>query len=217
MIGEKLGMTQIFRENGEVVPTTVLRVGPCLVVRIGRGGKDARPAVQMGFGDVEEKRLTKPLRGHFSKAGVAPRRVLRESRIPGDELDSYSVGQEILVSVFKKGDLVDVTGTSKGRGFAGVVKRHGFAGFKASHGTHEYFRHGGSIGAAMTGGGRTFRGRRMPGRLGGARNTVHNLEVLEVREEENLLFIRGAVPGPVHSTVTVRKAVKGCRKRKKGR
>lgn len=207
LIGKKIGMTQLFGADGSVVPVTVIQTGPCIVVQKKEAGKDGYDALQLGFGSKKNQRLNKAEQGHVVKAGKGAFQALREFRSQGAA--QYAVGQEIKVAdVFKVGDLVDVSGTSKGRGFTGVIKRWAFSGFPASHGTHEYFRHGGSIGNRSYPG-RVFKGKRMAGHWGNERVSVQNLEVVGVRAEENLLLVRGAVPGAKRGVVFIRRAVKG--------
>lgn len=203
LIGRKVGMTQVYTPEGRLVPVTVIEVGPCTVVATRRVERDGYVAAQLGFGAVPERRLTKAERGQFAKAGVGPFRVLREFRLP--EGEPPSVGTEIRVGeVFAAGERIAVTGITKGRGTAGVMKRHRFGGFPASHGTHEYFRHGGSIGNRSFPG-RVFKGKRMAGRYGAERVTTRNLRVVAVRPEEHLLLVQGAVPGARNGTLVVRK------------
>lgn len=207
LIGRKVGMTQVYTPEGVLVPVTVIEAGPCTVVATRRAERDGYVAAQLGFGAVRERRLTKAERGQFAKAGVGPFRVLREFRLPDGEVPA--VGTEIRVGdVFAPGERIAVTGTTKGRGTAGVMKRHRFGGFPASHGTHEYFRHGGSIGNRSFPG-RVFKGKRMAGRYGAERVTTRNLRVVAVRPEEHLLLVQGAVPGARNGTVVVRKVRKG--------
>jgi large subunit ribosomal protein L3 len=207
LIGKKLGMTQLFSADGGVVPVTVIETGPCVVLQKKEAARDGYDAVQVGFGSKKNQRVNKPEQGHMKKVAKGAFRVLREFR--SEDVGKYEVGQEIKVSdLFKAGDRVDVTGTSKGRGFAGVIKRWGFGGFPASHGTHEYFRHGGSIGNRSFPG-RVFKGKKMAGHWGNERVSVQNLEVLEVRPEGNLLLVKGSVPGSRRGVVLVRRAVKG--------
>jgi large subunit ribosomal protein L3 len=207
LIGKKLGMTQVFDEKGELIPVTVIQAGPCTVVQAKTAASDGYAAVQLGFGDMKAQRGTKAYRNHCLKAGKGVFRVLREFRTADGE--SYSVGQEITVdTMFKPGDRVDVTGTSKGRGFAGVIKRHGFGGFPGSHGTHEYFRHGGSIGNRSYPG-RVFKGKRMAGQYGNERTTTQNITVVAVRAADHILLVRGCVPGTRNGLIVVRQAVKG--------
>lgn len=206
LIGQKLGMTQVFEPGGELVPVTVLRVGPCTVVQVKTEATDGYAAVQLGFGEQKATRVPKAIVGHCRRVGDRVFRVLREFSVGPDE--AYTAGHEVRVGdVFRPGEYVDVTGTSKGRGFAGVMKRHGFGGFPGSHGTHEYFRHGGSIGNRSFPG-RVFKGKRMAGHYGAERVTVQNLQVIAVYPEENVMLVRGAVPGPNGGIVLVRKAVK---------
>jgi len=196
-------MTQVFAQNGNLVPVTVLEMGPCTVVAARRPERDGYSAAQLGFGQRKLEKLSKPLRGQFEKAGAGAFRVLREFPVSGD--DAPAVGTAISVAdVFTVGEKVQITGTSKGKGTAGVMKRHGFAGFPGSHGTHEYFRHGGSIGNRSYPG-RVFKGKRMSGRMGNERISTPNLVVVEIRPEENLLLVRGAVPGARNGVVLVRK------------
>jgi large subunit ribosomal protein L3 len=207
LIGKKLGMTQIYTDRGELVPVTVIQAGPCTVVQAKTATTDGYAAVQLGFGEKKSQRATKPVRQHCVKAGKGVFQVLREFRLEGDATDLALGGEVVVGSVFKAGDLVDVTGVSKGRGYAGVIKRHGFSGFPGSHGTHEYFRHGGSIGNRSFPG-RVFKGKRMAGQLGNENVTIQNLEVIGVRPDENLLLVRGAVPGARGGLVLVHPAVK---------
>jgi large subunit ribosomal protein L3 len=204
ILGRKHGMTQIFDEKGEVIPVTVIEAGPCVVVQKKTTETDGYNAIQVGFGDVKEKRLTKPLIGHFKKAGVPFKRYLREFRL--DDVSGYEVGSEIKVDIFKPGDRVDVTGISKGKGFAGVVKRYGASRGPMSHGS-KYHRRVGSMGAT-TDPGRTFKGKIMPGHMGHKRVTVQNLEVVKVDPELNLLLVKGSVPGPKGSLLIIKDSVK---------
>jgi large subunit ribosomal protein L3 len=201
ILGTKLGMTQVFDDEGRVVPVTVVRAGPCPVVQVRTKERDGYNAVQLGFG--ARKRANKPLAGHFSKAGVEPTRYLVELELEAD----YELGQLVTVEQFTPGQLVDVSGRSKGKGFAGVMKRHGFAGLGAGHGVHKVHRAPGAIGACATPA-RVFPGTRMAGRLGGVRVTTQNLALAGVDAERNLLLIKGAIPGPNGSLVIVRDAVK---------
>jgi large subunit ribosomal protein L3 len=202
LLGRKLGMTQIFDARGETVPVTVLEVGPCVVTQILTEEKNGYSAVQLGFG--HKKRLNEPERGHL-KASGAQSRYLREMKNDGAE--AYEVGQTLKADFFAVGDLVDVTGTSKGKGFAGVIKRHGFAGGPKTHGQSDRWRAPGSIGATTTPG-RVFRGQRMAGRMGHERVTVQNLRVVRVDAERNLLLVEGSVPGPNEGLLLVRRAIK---------
>jgi len=210
LIGRKIGMTQVFVPTGELVPVTVIQAGPCTVVQTKAPGTDGYAAVQLGFGEKKAQRATKAYRTHALKAGKGVFVVLRE--FAPEAAAAFTVGEQITVSqVFQEGDRVDVTATSKGRGYAGVIKRHGFGGFPGSHGTHEYFRHGGSIGNRSYPG-RVFKGKRMAGQLGNVRVTTQNLEVIAVRSDDNLLLVRGCVPGARNGIVMVRPAVKGGRR-----
>lgn len=208
MVGRKLGMTQVFSESGDRVPVTVVRTGPCTVVQKKTEENDGYSAVQLGFEEVKAQRLTRPEKGHLDKAGVPPRRVLFEVRLPAKEAGALEVGQTLgCADAFQPGQRVDVTGTTKGRGFTGVVKRHGFPTRTSSHGTHEYFRHGGANGSG-TFPGRVFPGLRMAGHYGDERCTILRLEVVRIDPERNLLFIRGAVPGAANGLVRVRGAIR---------
>lgn len=212
LIGKKVGMTQVYDPKGELVSVTVIEAGPCTVVQTKTPASDKYAAVQLGFGEKKQQRASKALRNHCLKAGKGVFSVLREFPVADDA--SYSVGQEItLEALFKVGDLVDVTGTSKGRGYTGVIKRHGFAGFPGSHGTHEYFRHGGSIGNRSYPG-RVFKGKRMAGQYGNEKVTTQNIRVVAVRAAENLILVRGAVPGSRNGVVILRPAVKGANRAK---
>ena len=207
LVGRKLGMTQIFDEAGNVAGVTVIEVKANTVVQVkSTSGKDGYGAIQLGYGTRKESRVTKAELGHAKKAGVGPFKVVREVRI--SDPSAFSAGQELnLTGVFAAKEKVDVIGTSKGRGFAGVMKRHNFRGFKRTHGVHEYYRHGGSIGTRLTPG-RTLKGVKMPGHMGNARVTVQNLRVVRVDAERNLLFVKGGVPGADGGYVVIRKAVK---------
>jgi len=189
--GKKLGMTQIF-EGDALIPVTVVKTVSGVVVQKKTKEKDKYSAIQVGFEEVKKSRISRPLLGHFRKVNLLPKRYLREIR--GEGVSSYKVGDEIKLNVFKKGDLVKVTGISKGKGFAGVVKRYGFKGGPASHGAAQWHRRPGSIGASSSPS-RVFKGKKMPGRMGAKRVTVQNLEVIEVNEEKSLLLIKGSVPG----------------------
>jgi len=202
----KLGMTRLFDETGRCLAVTVLDATPNAVVQKKTPQNDGYSAVQLGMGTRARKNVPRPLLQHFEKAGVPPAAVLSESRLADEDATNYEVGQEIRVDVFSAGERVDVIATSKGRGTAGVVKRHGFPVHTESHGTHEFFRHGGSIGAGSFPG-RVIKGVRMAGRHGNSRVTTRNLEVVRVDAEKNLLFVRGAVPGHNQGVVRVRPAV----------
>jgi large subunit ribosomal protein L3 len=205
VLGTKLGMTQVFNDEGKVVPVTVVAAGPCVVTAVRTPGADGYSAVQLGYGEIDPRRVTKPVAGHFTKAGLTPRRYLVELRT--DDADQYTLGQELTAETFGAGDLVDVTGRSKGKGTAGVMKRHGFHGLGSSHGTQRKHRSPGSIGGCATPG-RVFKGMRMAGRMGNARTTVPRLTVHSVDAERGLLLIKGAVPGPRGGLVLVRSAAK---------
>ena len=203
----KIGMTQLFSETGECIPVTVLDAGPNRVVQKKSEERDGYSALQLGYGERRPSRTPKAERGHFAKAGVAPQRALQESRIGAEQAAEYEVGQEIGVAIFSEGQRVDVIGTSKGRGTTGVIKRHGFAIKKRTHGTHEFFRHGGSIGAGSYPS-RVIKGLGMPGRMGAERVTTLNIEVVRVDPEKGLLFVRGGVPGHINGLVRVRSSVR---------
>jgi large subunit ribosomal protein L3 len=205
ILGTKLGMTQVFDENNRVVPVTVVQAGPNVVTQVRTPEKDGYTAVQLAFGAIDPRKVNKPETGHFAKAGVTPRRHLVELRT--SDAAEYSVGQEITAEVFSDGAVVDVVGTSKGKGNAGVMKRHGFKGLGASHGTQRKHRSPGSIGGCATPG-RVFKGLRMAGRMGSARVTTQNLTVHRVDAERGLLLIKGAVPGPRGGLVVVKSAAK---------
>ena len=206
VLGEKLGMTQVFDENNRVVPVTVVKAGPCVVTQVRTPDKDGYSAVQIGFGQVDPRKVNKPLAGHFAKAGVTPRRHLVELRT--DDASEYTLGQELGPDTFEEGQLVDVVGTSKGKGFAGVMKRHGFSGLRGSHGVERKHRSPGSIGGCATPG-RVFKGMRMAGRMGSVRVSAQNLTVHGIDTDNGLLLIKGAVPGPTGAVVLVRTASKG--------
>jgi large subunit ribosomal protein L3 len=221
--------TEIYTEDGTAVPVTAVEAGPCTVLQIKTAEKEGYNAIQIGFADKPARRVpdeklkkaqgaharyallhgrtTRPMRGHFFKAGEgAPKRIVRELRLPADQVAGFEPGQEIKLDIFEEGEYVDVAGTSKGHGFTGVVKRHGFAMFPKSHGTHEWTRHGGSIGCRKPM--RTRRGQRMPGQDGNTRVTVQNLRVVKVMPEQNVLLIRGGLPGPNGGFLVLRKAIK---------
>ena len=205
IIGRKIGMTQVFLEDGSILPATVVEAGPCKVIQKKTKEKDGYEALQLGFLPKNARLVNKPLAGHFKKAGAEPYAVLREFRVEG--VEGMELGQEVTLDLFKPGDVVDVTGWSKGRGFAGVIKRHGFHGFPASRGTHEYFRHGGAI-SAHTYPGRVFKGHRMPGQYGNERITVQNIRVVDVKEDQNLILLEGGIPGARNGWVLIRSATK---------
>ena len=205
LLGTKLGMTQTWDENNRVVPVTVISAATNVVTQVRQPDTDGYSAVQIGFGEIDGRKVTKPMAGHFEKAGVTPRRHLVEIRTA--DAASYSPGQEISPGLFASGEMVDVTGTSKGKGFAGVMKRHGFQGQRASHGAHRIHRAPGSIGACSTPA-RVFKGMRMAGRMGGDRVTTQNLVVHAVDAERGLILLKGAVPGPRGGLVLIRSASK---------
>lgn len=226
IIGKKIGMTQIFDEKGKVIPVTVVEAGPCVVAQIKTVDNDGYEAVQLGFGDVKLKiqngtgkgkrvrsekfkdqpvNITMPLLGHFKKADVAPKRTLREFRV--DDISAYNVGDIVKADAFAEGDKIDVTGTSKGKGYAGVIKRWNFQRLKETHGSGPVARHGGSMGACSTPS-RVWKGKKMAGHLGAEKVTVQNLQVVKVDVENNLIAIKGAVPGPNGGTVVIRDSVK---------
>jgi len=206
LLGRKLGMTQVWDENNRVIPVTVLEASTNVVTQIRTRENDGYSAVQLGFGEIDGRKLNKPRAGHFAKAGVTPRRHLVEIRT--EAVADYTVGQEISPEIFTAGDKVDVTATSKGKGFAGVMKRHGFAGVSASHGAHRNHRKPGSIGGCATPG-RVFKGLRMAGHMGTDTVTVQNLTVHAVDSERGLILVKGAVPGPKGALVVIRSAAKG--------
>jgi large subunit ribosomal protein L3 len=205
LLGEKLGMTQVFDENNRMVPVTVVKAGPCVVTQIRTPEKDGYSAVQIAYGAIDPRKVNKPEAGHFAKAGVPPRRFLVEIRTA--DAASYTVGQEVTADLFPAGSRVDVVGTSKGKGYAGVMKRHNFSGVSASHGAHRNHRKPGSIGACATPA-REVQGTRMAGRMGHARTTTQNLTVHALDVERGLLLVKGAIPGPTGGVVLVRNAVK---------
>ena len=204
ILATKVGMTQIFNEDGVLTPVTVLQAGPCVVTQIKTVENDGYSAVQVGFGDIREKLVNKPKKGHFAKAGVTAKRFLKEFRL--EDAESYTLGQEIKADVFAAGDKVDATAKSKGKGFQGAIKRHGQSRGPMAHGS-KYHRHAGSNGSATTPG-RVFKGKHMPGHMGAVRVTVQNLEVVSVDAEKNLILVKGAVPGPKKSLVMLKESVK---------
>ena len=205
LIGKKIGMTQIFDEKGKVVPVTVVEAGPCVVSQVKAVETDGYTAIQMGFGDIKPKHVTKPLQGHFKKADVAPKRILKEFRF--DDCSAYELGQVIKADLFAAGDKVDVTGKSKGKGYAGVIKRWNFARLKESHGTGPNARHGGSMGACSSPS-RVWKGKKMAGHLGAEKVTVQNLAVVKIDAEDNLIAIKGAIPGANGGYVVIKDSVK---------
>jgi large subunit ribosomal protein L3 len=206
LLGTKLGMTQVWDEHNKLVPVTVLEITPNVVTQIRTPEKDGYAAIQIAAGQIDPRKVSKPASGHFEAAGVTPRRHLTEVRT--DNAGVFELGQELAVDLFAAGQKVDVVGTSKGKGFAGVMKRHNFAGVSASHGAHRNHRKPGSIGASSTPS-RVFRGKRMPGRMGGDRVSVQNLTVHSIDVEQGLMLVKGAVPGARGRIVYVRNAVKG--------
>ena len=206
VLGKKLGMTQVWDADNRLVPVTVIEAGPCVVTQVRNADNDGYAAVQIAFGAIDPRKVTKPLTGHFEKAGVTPRRHLVELRTA--DAAEYSLGQELTAETFEAGQAVDVSGTTKGKGFAGVMKRHGFHGVSSSHGSHKNHRKPGSIGGCATPG-RVFKGMRMAGRMGGVRQTTQNLTIHAVDADRGLLLVKGAVPGPRGAVVLVRNAVKG--------
>ncbi len=204
ILGAKLGMTQVW-DNNKVVPVTVVLAGPCVVTQVRTPDKDGYAAVQLAYGAVNPRKVNKPKAGHYAKAGVAPRRHIVELRTT--DAGEYTLGQEVTAADFAAGTSIDVTGKTKGKGFAGVMKRHGFHGLRASHGVERKHRSPGSIGACATPG-RVFKGVRMAGRMGGQRFTVQNLQIQAVDPENNLILVRGAIPGPKGALVLVRTAAK---------
>ena len=205
ILGAKLGMTQVWDENNRVVPVTVVQAGPCVITQVRTADTDGYSAVQLAFGQIDPRKVNKPLSGHFAKADVAPRRHTVELRTT--DASEYGIGDEVTVDRFESGSVVDVTGTTKGKGYTGVMKRHGFSGLGAGHGVHRKHRSPGSIGGCATPG-RVFKGMRMAGRSGGVRQTTQNLTVHSVDADNNLLLIKGAVPGASGGLVLVRSGVK---------
>lgn len=205
LVGKKLGMTQLFDANGNVVPVTVIEAGPCVVVQKKTIENDGYEAVQVGFEDLKASKVNKPQKGHFAKGDVAPKKVLREFRL--EDISALNVGDLLKADVFAEGEHVDVTGTSKGKGYAGVIKRWNFARLKMSHGTGPVARHGGSLGACSTPS-RVMKGKKMAGHLGAERVTVQNLDVVKVDAENNIIAVKGAVPGPKGGIVVLKNSVK---------
>lgn len=205
IIGKKIGMTQVFDENGNVVPVTVIQAGPCTVVQKKTVEKDGYSAIQLGYADMKEKNVTKPMKGHFEKAGVTAKKVLKEFRI--EDAESINVGDVIGVDTFEIGSGVDVTGISKGKGFAGTIKRYNGHRTPMTHGGGPVHRHAGSMGACSSPS-RIYKGKKMPGHMGAVKVTVQNLDVIKVDAENNLLVVKGAIPGPKGSIVTVKSTVK---------
>ncbi len=205
IIGKKIGMTQIFDEAGKVIPVTVVEAGPCVVVQKKTVENDGYEAVQLGFGEIRAKRVNKPMAGHFKKADVALKRTLKEFRL--EDITAMNVGDILKADTFVEGDIVDVHGTSKGKGFQGTIKRHNNARLKETHGTGPVHRHAGSMGACSSPS-RIYKGKGMPGHMGAEKVTVQNLEIVKIDAENNLIAIRGAVPGPKNGTVTITDCIK---------
>ncbi len=204
LIAKKIGMTQIFDENGAVIPVTVLEAGPCTVVQIKNEETDGYKAVQLGFGDVKDKKVIKPIKGHFNKAKLAPKKHLREFRL--DNIEDFKVGNEIKADIFQAEDIVDIQGVSKGKGFQGVIKRHGQQRGPMGHGSM-YHRRPGSMGACATPG-RVFKGKKLPGHMGHVTVTIQNLRVVRVDLDKNVILVKGSVPGPKGAILKVKNAVK---------
>ena len=204
ILATKVGMTQIFDENGVLVPVTVLQAGPCVVTQVKTADNDGYSAIQVGFGEKKENRVNKPMKGQFAKAGVSCKRYLKEFRF--EDAETYTLGQEIKADICGAGDKSDATATSKGKGFQGAIKRHGQSRGPMAHGS-KYHRHAGSNGACSDPS-KVFKGKRMPGQMGGKKITVQNLEIVKVDVENNLLLVKGAVPGPKKSMVTIKETVK---------
>lgn len=207
LIGKKLAMTQVFNPNGTLVGVTALEVGPCVVIQKKTVEKDGYTALQIGFEDKKESRANRPENGHFSKAGVSPKKILKEFRVTEEIAAKYEVGQSIGIDAFEIGDIIDVTGTSIGKGFAGVFKKFNFHGGKATHGVHECYRHGGSLGQNMTPG-RVMKGKKMAGHHGNKKVTIQNVEVVRVFPQDNIIFVKGPLPGSKNSYLTVKPAIK---------
>ncbi|MBX3177985.1 MAG: 50S ribosomal protein L3 [Candidatus Hydrogenedentes bacterium] len=207
LLGRKLGMTRVFTEDGRWIHVTLVEAGPCTVIQKKTQDSDGYDAIQVGFGEARESRLNKPQLGHFKKAGQAPKQVLREFRVQADA--ELNVGDEIRNDIFKAGDRVDVSGTSKGKGFAGVIKRHGMGGGPGAHGSH-FHRAPGSIGQSADPS-KVYKGKRLPGRMGNNNRTTQNIEIVDVDAEKNLLLLRGAVPGANGGVVVLQRSVKGAK------
>ena len=206
LLGRKIGMTQLFDDEGNCIPVTVVEAGPCSVVQVKTADSDGYSAIQLGLDPRKDKHTTKAQKGHFEKAGVSPKRLVREIRLETDP--EYTAGQEVTIGdFFQEGATLDVTGNSKGKGFQGVMKRYNFAGFIRTHGTHEFFRHGGSIGTRLTPG-RVQKGQKMNGQMGNERVTVQNLTLTKIDADQNLMFIKGGLPGPNGGYLVIRQAVK---------
>jgi len=211
LLGQKVGMTQLYDATGNCTPATVLELGPCVVLDIKTPERDGYSAVKLGFGEKKASRTTKAELGVFAKANTTPKAFVREMRLSKEECEQFTVGQTLgLDEVFKVGDTIDVVGTSRGKGFQGVMKRYHFGGFRATHGTHEQFRHGGSIGCRLTPG-RVMKGTKMPGQMGNKRVTVQNITIAEIVADKNLMLIKGAVPGAPDGRVMIKHAIKRLR------
>lgn len=206
ILGRKIGMTQIFDENGKAIPVTVVEAGPCVVVQVKTKDADGYEAIQLGFGEIKDKKLIKPMKGHFTKVNVAPRKYLREFRL---EEASYNVGDEIKADIFEAGETIDVTGTTKGKGFQGVIKRHGQSRGPMGHGSM-YHRRPGSMGSTSTPG-RVFKGKNLPGHMGNETVTIQNLEIVKVDLDKNVLLIKGSVPGNKGAILKIRNSVKSAK------
>ena len=204
IVGKKLGMTQLFDANGKVVPVTVIEAGPCVISQKKTVENDGYEAIQVGFGDMKASKVNKPMKGHFAKADAAPKKVIREFRL--ENINDYNVGDIIKADVFAEGDKVDVTGTSKGKGYAGVIKRWNFGRLKETHGTGPVHRHGGSLGVIDPA--RVFKGKKMAGHLGAERVTVQNLDIVKIDAENNIIAVKGAIPGPKGGIVVLKNSVK---------
>ena len=204
LIGKKIGMTQIFDETGKVIPVTVIEAGPCVVAQVKTQDTDGYTAIQLGFGDVKEKKVNKPMKGHFTKVNVTPKKHLREFRV--DSIEEVKVGDELKADVFTAGDKIDIQGTSKGKGFQGVIKRHGQSRGPMGHGSM-YHRRPGSMGPTSTPG-RVFKGKKLPGHMGRVTVTIQNLDVVKVDMDKNVLLVKGSVPGPKGTILKVKSAVK---------
>ena len=206
ILGTKLGMSQVFAENGDLIPVSVIEVLPNVVAAVKTVESDGYNAVQLGYGAVKEKHLTKPVKGQFEKAGIDPVKYLREYRLA--EKPSYTVGQTLAADIFAEGEIIDVIGTSRGKGFAGTIKRHNHQRGPESHGSKNH-RQTASLGARMSGGGgKVFKGKKMPGQMGGVQRTIQNLEIVRVDADQNLILVKGAVPGPKKACVVIKESVK---------
>lgn len=207
LLGKKVGMTQVFAEDGERIPVTVIQTGPCYVIGKRTQERDGYTALVLGFGDKPARNTNKPDSGNFKVSGVSPKRFVRELRLPAEDCDRFEVGGVIKASdVFEEGVPLDVTGTSIGKGFQGVIKRHNMSGMKASHGVHEYYRHGGSIGCRLTPG-RVAKGKAMAGQMGNVKKKIQNIQLLSIDDEEGIILVRGSVPGARGAFLTIQKAV----------